>query len=463
MKIPCLLLLLSWSFTVIAADSPTSDSPASQTAPAAVEPAATPAPPPSAPPQRSATDLEKLVAPIALYPDPLIATILPASVYPLEIVQAARFVADTNNLAKLDAQTWDTNVKTVARIPDLIRKMNEDLNWTVQLGQAFLEQPMDVMNAIQDLRAKAQKTGALKTTPQQVVTTTNAVVERTYEGQVVYVTNTIIQVQPASSQVIYVPTYNPSVVYVEDNSDEAAAAVISFGIGMTFGAMMWGHCDYHYGGCYYGGYPPPPPPMPPPYHPPPGSPPGTRPPGGPGGPGGIGGPGGPGGIGGVGGPGGPGGPGGIGGPGGPGGPGGIGGPGGPGKPGSRPPTAATQPTQRWQPDQSRLSSAGAPSVATREARGWGSGSGTGNVGTRPATGNVGNRPSTGTAGARPSTGTPSNSSLNRPSSSGSAFGGVNNGSAARDFSSRGASSRGGGIGGGRSGGRSGGRGGGGRR
>ena len=87
---------------------------------ASAAPASTPAPPPSAPGQRSAADLEKLVAPIALYPDALIATMLPASVYPLEIVQAARFVANTNNLANLDAQPWDENVKAVARVPAVI-------------------------------------------------------------------------------------------------------------------------------------------------------------------------------------------------------------------------------------------------------------------------------------------------------------------------------------------------------
>jgi hypothetical protein len=94
-------------------------------------PTATPTAPPAAPVKRSAADLEKLVAPIALYPDALIATILPASVYPLEIVQAARFVADTNNLAKLDAQPWDQNVKAVARVPEVIKQMNDDLPWTM--------------------------------------------------------------------------------------------------------------------------------------------------------------------------------------------------------------------------------------------------------------------------------------------------------------------------------------------
>src|SRR5262245_207725 len=108
----------------------------------------TSAPPPSAPPKRSAADLEKLVAPIALYPDPLLATMLPASVYPLEIVQAARFVADTNNLAKLDEQQWDDNVKAVARVPDAIKKLNDDLQWTIELGEAFLAQDKDVMDAI---------------------------------------------------------------------------------------------------------------------------------------------------------------------------------------------------------------------------------------------------------------------------------------------------------------------------
>src|SRR5512139_1192426 len=81
----------------------------------------------------------------------------PASVYPLEIVQAARFVADTNNLAKLDAQPWDDSVKAVARVPDAIKKMNEDLSWTMELGDAFLAQDKDVMDAIQSMREKAQK------------------------------------------------------------------------------------------------------------------------------------------------------------------------------------------------------------------------------------------------------------------------------------------------------------------
>src|SRR5262252_7988764 len=142
-------------------------------------PQADPAPPPAAPAKRSAAELEKLVQPIALHPDPLIAVILPASAYPLEIVQAARFVKDTNNIAKLDQQPWDDNVKAVAKFPELIAKMDADLAWTMELGQAFVDQPKEVMDAIQELRSMAQKAGNLKTTPQQIVTVTNIVVQQT--------------------------------------------------------------------------------------------------------------------------------------------------------------------------------------------------------------------------------------------------------------------------------------------
>src|SRR5215813_5308733 len=116
-------------------------------------PAATPAPPPSAPAKRSAADLEKLAMPIALYPDQLIAVILPASVYPVEIVQAARFVKDTNNIPKVDDQPWDDSVKELAHFPELIAKMSDDLAWTVDLGHAFLDQSKELMDTIQSLRA----------------------------------------------------------------------------------------------------------------------------------------------------------------------------------------------------------------------------------------------------------------------------------------------------------------------
>jgi len=427
---------------------------------AAAEPAgaqgmAAPAPPPSAPARFGEAELEELTKPIALYPDPLIALILPAAVYPLEVVQAARFVKDTNNIARLDQQPWDEKVREVAKFPEVIAMMDANLDWTVKLGQAFVEQPMDLMNAIQTLRAKAQAAGTLKTTPQQVVMVTNEVVERTYENQIVYVTNTVIQVQPVSPQVIYVPSYNPQVVYVEHYDNDAAIALVSFGLGIACGAAIWNnHCDWYYGGCYWGHYPPPPPPYPPPYHPPPGTrppPPGNRPPGGR--------------------------------------------PPGQQPGGTRPPVATTMPTQRWQPDQSRLRASGLPASAqTREARGWGragtqpaqrpatGGSyarpsqlpATGTSGTRPAAqpsynwsqrpaaatqparspgASYGQRPATSAGQARPTSAwqQPAASrpaqapSFNRPSPQpSSAFSGINSGSSARSFSNRGAVSRGGG-------------------
>lgn len=399
--------------------------------------AATPAALPSQPVPPGASELELLAQPIALHPDPLLAVILPASVYPLEIVQAARFVRDTNNLTRLAEQPWDDKVKAVAQYPEVIAMMNDDIDWTTKLGQAFLNQPLELMNAIQSLRGRAQTSGALKTTPQQVVTSANAVVERMYDGKVVYVTNTVIEVRPASTNVLYVPTYNPSTVYVDDN--DGAEAVIGFGVALGMTAIIANNCDWYYGGCYWGHYPPPPPHYPPPYHPPPGTPPptGGRPPGER--------------------------------------------PPGDRPPGDRPPSASTLPAQRWQPDQNRLSSAGAPATAqSREARGWGGASA--QPAQRDVAGGVARQPSASVWQPAASTraGSPAaanrsasswsqsgagrgmdstratdrsaSSSLNRTGArSSSAFSDLNSGSRSRDFSSRGATSRAGGArGGGRS-------------
>lgn len=220
-------------------------------------PAATPtapAPPPSAPAQRSAAELEKLAMPIALHPDPLIAIVLPASVYPLEIVQAARFVKDTNNLAKLDEQTWDANVKAVARIPQLIAQLDADLTWTAELGNAFLEQPKELMDTIQSLRAKAHTAGTLQTTAQQVVTVTNVIVLQTNVTQVVTVTNQVVQVQPTNPQVVYVPTYPPTVYYPPPAYVyDPLAPLVTFGVGMAVGAIIANNCDWHGGAVWVGG------------------------------------------------------------------------------------------------------------------------------------------------------------------------------------------------------------------
>lgn len=209
---------------------------------------------PAAPAKRSATELERLAAPIALYPDPLLAVILPAAVYPVEIVQAARFVTNPDNLPKLDAQPWDANVKAVAKIPAVIKKMNDDLSWTVELGQAFLDQPGELMDSIQALRAQAQAAGTLRTSPQQIVTVTNAVVERYYETQIVYVTNTVVEVVPANPQVIYVPVYNPTVIYAPPPTIVySSEPLVTFGYGIGVGSLLVNnHCDWYYGNVYYG-------------------------------------------------------------------------------------------------------------------------------------------------------------------------------------------------------------------
>jgi hypothetical protein len=211
------------------------------------------APPPSAPPKFSAADLEKLAAPIALHPDPLIAIILPASVYPLEIVQAARFVKDSNNVPQVDEQPWDENVRALAKFPAMIQKMNDDLTWTMDLGQAFLDQQKELMDTIQSLRAKANSAGVLKTSPQQILVVTNTIIEKTVEQQVVFVTNTVVQIQPSNPQVVYIPTYPPT-IYYPPPVYVGPPPVVTFAAGIAVGAIIANNCDWHGGGIYVSGH-----------------------------------------------------------------------------------------------------------------------------------------------------------------------------------------------------------------
>lgn len=216
-------------------------------------PPAEPTPPPAEPIQRSAAELEKLAMPIALHPDPLIAVILPASAYPVEVVQAARFVRDTNNIPKIDDQSWDENVKAVAKFPELIAKMDADLEWTIALGQAFVDQPKELMEAIQALRTKAQAAGTLQTTEQQIVIVTNQIIEKTVEQQVVTVTQPVVEIVPANPQVIYVPTYPPTVYYPPPAYIyDPYAPLVTFGAGLALGAILANNCDWHGGGVYVG-------------------------------------------------------------------------------------------------------------------------------------------------------------------------------------------------------------------
>src|SRR5271168_4016783 len=128
----------------------------------------------------SQAQLEQLVAPIALYPDPLLTQVLMASTYPLEVVEAARWSHDNPGVLgnalqnAMQTQSWDPSVKALAAVPQTLQMMSDKLDWTEQLGDAFLAQQPDVMNTVQKLRAEAQAAGNLQSTPQQRVTTVPA-------------------------------------------------------------------------------------------------------------------------------------------------------------------------------------------------------------------------------------------------------------------------------------------------
>lgn len=153
---------------------------------------------PSSAPKLNEQQLDELVGKIALYPDPLLAQILPASTYPLEVVQAARVIQNEKDFDKIDKQDWDPSVKAIAYYPTVTKMMNDDLAWTQQLGSAVVTQQEDVMASIQRLRKRAQEAGNLQTTKEQIV---NA-------------SPTTIEIVPATPEIIYVPVYNPAVVYV---------------------------------------------------------------------------------------------------------------------------------------------------------------------------------------------------------------------------------------------------------
>ncbi|HXD07272.1 MAG TPA: DUF3300 domain-containing protein, partial [Burkholderiaceae bacterium] len=162
-------------------------------------------------------EIEALVAPIALYPDALLSQVLMASTYPLEIVYATRWVKANPKVKGDDAvkavadQTWDVSVKSLVAFPQVLEPMNDKLDWTQKLGDAFLAQQKDVMDAIQRLRAKAQQSGNLKTTEQQKVIVEQAPPPQ--DGQSAPASQTIVKIEPTNPEVIYVPAYNPTVVY----------------------------------------------------------------------------------------------------------------------------------------------------------------------------------------------------------------------------------------------------------
>jgi len=182
--------------------------------------------PPPAPAYQPLSDqqLDQLLGPIALYPDPLIAQILPASTLPTQIVLADRYVTGGGDPNQIDQQPWDASVQALARYPNVLAWMDDNLNWTAELGEAFLNQQQDVMDSIQRLRASAQNMGNLQSTPQQQVVDDGGYIE----------------ILPANPQVIYVPVYQPDAVYYQSGFG------LSFGVGFPIGVWLCCDFDWHH-------------------------------------------------------------------------------------------------------------------------------------------------------------------------------------------------------------------------
>src|SRR5271169_1007543 len=181
---------------------------------------------------QSASELQSLVAPIALYPDSLVAQILTASTFPDQVAIADYWVQQNKSLTgsalmqAVDKQSWDASVKALTEFPSVLDNMAKNLTWTSSLGEAYHNQQADVMTAIQTLRAKAKTAGNLKTTPQVTV---------------VQQSPQVIVIQPTNPQIVYVPQYNPTIVYgtpyvvpeyvapTYSTGDVVAAGIIGFG------------------------------------------------------------------------------------------------------------------------------------------------------------------------------------------------------------------------------------------
>jgi hypothetical protein len=201
-----------------------------------------------------AGQLDSLVAPVALYPDPLLTQVLVASTYPLEIIQLQQWLQKNSGLTgdaltnAVQKQDWDPSIQAMSVFPDLVKRLADDIKWTTDLGNAFLAQQSDVMDAVQRMRAKAMDAGKLKTNEQMKV-----------ETQVVD-TKTIVVIQPANPQIVYVPTYNPVVVYgppvymypyppiyYPPPSYYAAGVFFAFGVGIAVGSYYRGGWGYNCG------------------------------------------------------------------------------------------------------------------------------------------------------------------------------------------------------------------------
>jgi Protein of unknown function (DUF3300) len=218
-----------------------------------------------APGAASPEQLQELASPIALYPDLLVARILAASTYPDQVVEAHRWLQQNPKLppdelaAKVNAQPWDPSIKSLTQFPQVLQTMNDSLAWTSALGEAYYNQPDDVMDAIQVLRVRATDAGTLKSTPQQKVEVQPAPAPAAAEdGAQPAVQQQTVVIQPAEPNVVYVPQYNPTTAYGAPvaapqgytGTEMLTTGLLSFGLGMTMGALIndgdddW-DCDWH--------------------------------------------------------------------------------------------------------------------------------------------------------------------------------------------------------------------------
>ena len=183
--------------------------------------------------------LDNLLAPIALYPDPLLAQVLLAATFPDQIDEAARAIRAYGSGYNIDSTDWDVSVKAVAHYPTVLSMMADKIDWTTSVGQAYAYQSSDVMEAVQRLRARARSAGNLVTTREQEIV----------------VTDGYIYIYPAQPQYIYVPVYDPAIIYFP-RPRYYTSAIIWFGVGLIIGAWLNHDCDWRHHRIYYHGWQP---------------------------------------------------------------------------------------------------------------------------------------------------------------------------------------------------------------
>ena len=187
----------------------------------------------------TSSELDRLLGPIALYPDPLIAQILPASTYPEQLLEASQLIELKGGSKLIDDQDWDVSVKAIAHYPSVVNKMVNELDWSDAIGEAYINQPEDVMRSIQRLRGRANLLGYLSSNDNQEIVTYGD----------------IIRIIPAQPQYVYVPVYDPQVVYITRRPRyDTTSLFIGFSIGYIIGSWLDRDCDWNQHKVYYHGW-----------------------------------------------------------------------------------------------------------------------------------------------------------------------------------------------------------------